>query len=85
MSTRADPSLDSVLALDGQVFVVDPGGQNWVRFRVTRVPVSLEKPHGLDYSLTLHGPSSGSRLVGIDSAHPVEKRKRARRMITAIG
>ena len=45
----------------------------WVRFVVTRVAVSPEKPHGLDYSLTLHGPD-GERLVGFDNAHPVEGR-----------
>jgi hypothetical protein len=42
---------------------------------VTRVPVSLEKPHGLDYSLTLHGPD-GDRLVGFDNAHPVARQGR---------
>lgn len=46
-----------------------------MRFAVTRVPVSPEKPHGLDYSLTLHGPS-GERLVGFDNAHPAGKRRR---------
>jgi len=45
------------------------------RFVVTRVPVSAEKPHGLDYALTLHGPD-GERLVGFDNAHPVAKQKR---------
>jgi hypothetical protein len=39
------------------------------------VPATAEKPHGLDYSLTLHGPK-GERLVGFDNAHPVGKRKR---------
>jgi len=42
---------------------------------VTRVPASPEKPHGLDYSLTLHEPD-GERLVGFDNAHPAEPRKR---------
>jgi Family of unknown function (DUF6516) len=58
-----DPTLDVLLDLDGQVLVV------------TRVPVSPEKPHGIAYSLTLHGPD-GERLVGFDNAHPVAKRKR---------
>jgi hypothetical protein len=40
---------------------------------VRRVPVSAAKPHGLDYSLTLHGPD-GERLVGFDNAHPVRRR-----------
>lgn len=70
-----DPTLDSLLDLDGQVLVVDPHGGFWVRFSVTQVPASPEKPHGLDYSLTLHGPD-GERLVGYDNAHPVGKQKR---------
>ena len=65
-----DPSLDTLLDLDGQVLVIDPSGGHWVRFRVARVPPSPAKPHGLDYSLTLHGPD-GARLVGFDNAHPI--------------
>jgi hypothetical protein len=70
-----DPTLDVLLDLDGQVFVVDPAGAHWVRFVVTQVSISSEKPHGLDYSLTLHGPE-GERLVGFDNAHPVGKQDR---------
>jgi len=65
-----DPSLDTLLDLDGQILVVDPAGKHWVRFRVTRVDPSPDKPHGLDYSLTLHD-EKGERLVGFDNAHPV--------------
>lgn len=61
-----------LLDLDGEVLVVDPSGRHWVRFVVTRVPESLEKPHGIDYSLTLHGPD-GERLIGFDNAHPAGK------------
>ena len=75
MSEDRDPSLDTLLDLDGQVLVVDPEGDYWVKFVVTRVPASPEKPHGLDYSLTLHGPS-GERLVGFDNAHPVGRGRR---------
>jgi predicted transcriptional regulator len=64
-----------LLDLDGQVLVVDPDGGHWVRFVVTLVPVSPEKPHGIDYSLTLHGPD-GERLVGFDNAHPATRQKR---------
>ncbi|WP_422002233.1 toxin-antitoxin system TumE family protein [Reyranella sp.] len=39
-----------------------------------RVPASSRKPHGIDYSLTLHGPDGG-RLVGFDNAHPVASQK----------
>jgi hypothetical protein len=70
-----DPSLDVLLDLNGQVLVVDTEGRYWVKFVVTRVPVSPEKPHGLDYSLTLHGPD-GLRLVGFDNAHKVAGHRR---------
>ena len=70
MTETRDQTLDVLLDLDGQVLVVDSGGGHWVRFVVTNVPVSSEKPHGIDYSLTLHGPD-GERLVGFDNAHPV--------------
>ncbi len=69
-----DPAFDTLLDLDGLTFVLDPAGGYWVRFAVTQVPPTPEKPHGLDYSLTLHG-RDGERLVGFDNAHPVEKQK----------
>jgi hypothetical protein len=75
MAAPRDPSLDTLLELDGQVLVVDPDGRYWVRFVVTEVPASPEKPHGLDYSLTLHGPD-GERIVGFDNAHPVGRQRR---------
>ncbi len=55
--------------LDGELFVIDDGG-HWVKFVVKRAPVSEHRPHGLNYSLTLHA-KSGERLVGFDNAHPV--------------
>ena len=70
---KRDPSLDALLELDGQVLVVDPESHHWVRFAVVRVPVTEAKPHGLDYSLSLHGPG-GERLVGFDNAHAVRER-----------
>ena len=55
--------------------MVDPEGGHWVRFVVTRVPASPEKRHGIDYSLTLHGPE-GERLAGSDNTHPVVRQRR---------
>jgi anti-sigma factor RsiW len=66
-----DHSLDTLLDLDGQVFVVDPNGEHWVKFVVKRVDTTPEQPHGLRYSLALHA-GSGERLVGFDNAHPVQ-------------
>jgi len=74
---KHDPALDTLLDLNGLTFVVDPDGGHWVRFVVNRVPFTPEKPHGLDYSLTLHG-RNGQRLVGFDNAHPVGGKKRGR-------
>ena len=65
-----DSSLDALLELTGQVLVIDPETNHWVRFVVHCVPETEAKPHGLDYSLTLHGPD-GTRLVGFDNAHQV--------------
>jgi hypothetical protein len=67
---RRDPSLDTLLDLHDQVLVIDPAGY-WVKFAVNQVPATTDKPHGLDYTLTLHGPD-GARLVGFDNAHAVE-------------
>ena len=72
---RRDPSLDTLLDLHGQVLVIDKAGY-WVRFIVNQVPVTAGKPHGLDYSLTLHGPDA-TRLVGFDNAHQVGDKRRA--------
>ena len=68
-----DAALDTLLDLDGQILVLDDEGRHWVRFVVRRVPVTPEKPHGLDYTLTLHA-ADGTRLVGFDNAHPVRTR-----------
>jgi Family of unknown function (DUF6516) len=67
-----DPGAEVLLDLDGQVFVVDAKSGYWVRFSVNRVASTPERPHGLKYSLTLHGPE-GSRLIGFDNAHSVRE------------
>ena len=46
-----------------------------VRFAVNRAAATPERPHGLKYSLTLHGPD-GSRLIGFDNAHAVRESRR---------
>ena len=70
MTPPRDPSLDTLLDVDGQVLVVDPDGAHWVRFVVTRVATSPEKPRGLDDEFTLHGPKL-ERLVGFDVIVPL--------------
>jgi len=72
---RRDPGLDTLLDLNGQVYVVDPTSNHWVKFSVKRVEPSPERPHGLSYSLTLHA-DDGERLVGFDNAHHVRSSSR---------
>jgi hypothetical protein len=67
---KRDRSLDTLLELDGETFVLE--GLFWVGFEVKQVPVSSEKPHGFDYSLTLHD-TNGKRLLGFDNAHPIKE------------
>lgn len=70
MMRDRDASLDALLDLDGQIFVLDDKARFWVKFEARRIAPSSEKPDGLDYSLTLHD-TTGERLVGFDNAHPL--------------
>src|SRR6187397_2264682 len=75
MKEPRDPGLDDLLLLDGEIFVADSAGKHFVKFVVKRVEPSADRPHGLSYSLTLHG-EDGERLVGFDNAHPVAHQRR---------
>lgn len=66
-----DGSLDTLLDLHGQTLFIDD--EYWVKIVAIRVEASAERPHGLNYSLTLHD-GSGNRVVGFDNAHPVSDR-----------
>ena len=59
--------LDYLLGLDGNIEFQNDDGY-WVKMDVARVAVTLERPHGIKYSLTLHAPD-GTRLIGFDNAH----------------
>jgi len=69
---QRDTSLDTLLDLDGQVLVIDEEGGYWVKFEAKLVVATKERPHGLDYSMTLHG-NENERLVGFDNAHAVRQ------------
>jgi hypothetical protein len=69
---QRDQSLDTLLALDGEMFTLDATGQYWVKFEIKRCATTPERPHGLRYSLTLHD-GQGARLLGFDNAHPVKE------------
>lgn len=63
-----DHALEFLLAFDGRVHHYPDG--YYLKFEIKRVPLSSERPHGLRYSFTMHGPG-GKRLIGFDNAHAV--------------
>jgi hypothetical protein len=72
MSWRTtDHGLEFLLAFDGRIHHLEKG--YWLKFGITRVPPTADRPHGLSYSFTLHSPH-GTRLVGFDNAHNVPAR-----------
>lgn len=42
----------------------------WVEIRAHRIPATLHRPHGVDYSLCLFNPH-GERLICYDNAHAI--------------
>lgn len=66
MST--DFGLENLLELNGEIIAFDNG--MWAKFVAIRVEPDEARPHGISYSLTLHG-RGGERIFGIDNAHPV--------------
>jgi hypothetical protein len=62
----AEHTLEFLLAFNGRVHRY--AGGYWLKFEIAKVKASEERPHGLDYSFTLHGPDN-QRLIGFDNAH----------------
>lgn len=62
--------LEFLLGLDGNIEVQNDAGY-WVKMKVSRVAETPERPHGINYSLTLHAPDN-TRLIGFDNAHGVK-------------
>ena len=78
---RPEHTLEFLLAFDGRVHWLEQG--YWLKFEIRRVAATDERPHGLNYSFTLHDPD-GKRLVGFDNAHRIPPRgARFRRRATA--
>ena len=61
-------TLEFLLSFNGHVHRY--AGGYWLKFEITKVESNDGKPHGLDYSFTLHGPDN-RRLIGFDNAHSV--------------
>jgi hypothetical protein len=60
---------DYLLELHGSRIGYDNG--YWVAIRVVRVEPDEQRPHGLQYSLTLHD-GNGERVLGYDNSHVVD-------------
>lgn len=73
--SEEDHTLQTLLDYDGETHFVDEKQSYWVKYRVSRVDPTNERPHGVSYSLTLHDPS-GKRILGYDNAHSVSGSKR---------
>jgi hypothetical protein len=71
--TSADPSLETLLDLDGSVLEQESG--YWIKVEAKRVEVSEDTPHGIRYSLTPHN-KFGTRVLGYDNAHAVRPPKK---------
>jgi hypothetical protein len=68
MSGGMEHTLEFLLAFNGRVHHYTGG--YFVKFEIREVEPTKERPHGLRYSFTLHGPG-GERLIGFDNAHAV--------------
>ena len=72
MIRNRDHSLELLLDLDGLHFAQEGG--YWIKYEVSGVEKTAERPHGIKYSLTLHD-TKGERIFGIDNAHRPKKRR----------
>jgi hypothetical protein len=68
MEKASEHTLELLLAFDDRVHWYAEG--YFVKFEIRRVRPTVERPHGLRYSFTLHA-SDGKRLIGFDNAHAV--------------
>jgi hypothetical protein len=64
-----DPGMTHLLELNGTIQSLTASG-HWIKIQAHRVKVSVARPFGLKYSLTLHAPN-GERLTGFDNAHSI--------------
>jgi len=71
MAKKRDHSLEFLVDLDGLNFAQEGG--YWIKYEVSAVEKTKERPYGIKYSLTLHDPQ-GERIFGIDNAHQPKKR-----------
>lgn len=82
MTEERDETLETLLQLDGEIFVID--SELWTKFEARRIEPTDQVPHGVRYSLTLHDRYN-NRLLGYDNAHELKlprRKKFSGRVIT---
>ena len=60
MTKKRDHSLELLMDLDGLNFSQEGG--YWVKYEVSTVEKTPERPHGIKYSLTLHDPQRSTHF-----------------------
>lgn len=70
---RVDHELASLLDLNEIEFKMDKG--YWIKIEAVKVKPTLNRPHGVKYSLTLHDRNN-TRVLGFDNAHRIKVPKR---------
>jgi hypothetical protein len=68
-SSPPDPGIANLLEMDG--YILDQGDGYWVKIDAKQIAETMNIPHGIRYSLTLHEPKGG-RILGYDNAHSVK-------------
>lgn len=61
-------TLENLLDYDGVLLGLRHG--YWLKFAIRKVPVTPQKPHGIDYAFTMHAPTN-ERIFGLDNDHAV--------------
>jgi uncharacterized protein DUF6516 len=69
VDSKSDDGRDYFLSLDRQWIGYEK--EYWVTFRVRGVDASAERPHGFQYSLSLHDDKD-DRVLGYNNAHGVD-------------
>ena len=72
MAKKKDFGIECLLALNGDRYFIDDKGELEVVFKVARVAVTPEMPHGLKYTLMLLN-AKNERVVCFDNAHAVSQ------------
>ncbi len=64
-----DYELKTLLNLDGQTYWLE---KYWTKIEAKQVEVTVHRPHGIKYSLTLHNKNN-TRILGFDNAHRIKR------------